>query len=82
MNSEPIYLISGISVSKNFYDLAEVTFPDNIDTPFKALTSYASREMVRVLELRWLAAVSGAMRWPESQEAMIHRKAYSKIDYA
>jgi hypothetical protein len=81
MNYEPIYLVAGMAVSKEFYDIAEATFPENPDAPFEAITDLAAREMQQLLHLRWLASVTGAMRWPESQEAAIYRKAYSRINY-
>jgi hypothetical protein len=81
MNSEPIYLVAGMEVSKAFYDIAEATFPDNVDAPFALITESATKEMMRLLHLRWLASVTGAMRWPESQEAAIYRTKSSKMNY-
>lgn len=63
---------------RGFIAMAEATFPEG--QAFDSTLLRAAQEMQRLTDLRWAAAVSGAMRWGWSQEAAIRRTCCG-IDY-
>lgn len=65
-------ILFGASLSKEFTDLARVTYPNNQEEPFQVYAELAIEIAETALKLRHDAAVSGAMRWEWSQEAIIH----------
>ena len=53
----------GVSLSEEFIEMSQVTFPNNQDIPFHTYTELAIEIATKTLKLRHDAAVSGAMRW-------------------
>ena len=60
-----------VLVDQLFMDKVSVVFPDDNYKPFKRMVEQLATDMTMLTKLRYEAAVSGAMRWEESQEAGI-----------
>jgi hypothetical protein len=58
-----------LSMPKGFHDNVEATFPDS--DPFRSIAQRAAAEVYQLVQMRWYTAVTGAMRWEQSQEAAI-----------
>lgn len=71
----------GVSLSEEFIEMSQATYPNNQDIPFHAYAELAIEIATKTLKLRHGAAVSGAMRWEWSQEAPIGGEAFYVLDY-
>lgn len=63
--------IGPVVTTKKSYDRVEALYPEDTYTPFKDTINRMMLEMATFIDLREAAAMSGAMRWPWSQEAAI-----------
>ena len=70
--------VGGVIFDQAFYDLLTATFPSDstLVTDARHFVQYTldagMRDLAVATELRHDASVSGAMRWPWSQEAKLH----------
>ncbi len=59
--------------------LIDVLYPGEYQMVAELMTSIAAKAFSQVMSIRADTAISGAMRWPESQEAAIQQRTQVKF---